>query len=217
VHLQSPISHSSTNLIRCSDCGGQVSPRASSCPKCGCPVDIEHQKAAIRRKIIKEERLLSDQKRRLEEDIAKLKIETDSASSVPRSIEVLIFLLIIGLSSLIGWLESGFGLAFGYFLMASIICIILSCFHFHRNFLPKKTNQQINRLKIMRSHLEIKKEKSKEMADNLKNINSPKVFATLAAGFGFHQMREIHKELKGINESLSDSGEDVSGGDFGGF
>ena len=213
--LQSRKSHASTNLIRCSDCGGQVSTRASSCPKCGCPVDIEQQKAAIRREIIKKERLLSDQKKLLEEDIAKLKTETKDASSVPRGIEVLIFLLIIGLSFFFGWLQSGWGLAFGYFLMASIICIFLSVFHFYRNFIPQKTNQQIDKLKIMESHLELKKEKSKEMADNLKNINSPKVFATLAAGFGFHQMREIRKELKGINESLSGSGEDASGGDSG--
>lgn len=27
-------------LIKCTECGSKVSTKASTCPKCGCPVDI---------------------------------------------------------------------------------------------------------------------------------------------------------------------------------
>lgn len=28
-------------LIKCSECGSDISEKASVCPKCGCPVDIK--------------------------------------------------------------------------------------------------------------------------------------------------------------------------------
>jgi len=30
-------------LIKCSECGADISERASMCPKCGCPLDITKQ------------------------------------------------------------------------------------------------------------------------------------------------------------------------------
>ena len=30
-------------LVKCSECGAYVSEKASSCPKCGCPLDITKQ------------------------------------------------------------------------------------------------------------------------------------------------------------------------------
>ena len=30
-------------LIKCSECGADISEKASACPKCGCPLDITKQ------------------------------------------------------------------------------------------------------------------------------------------------------------------------------
>ena len=30
-------------LIKCSECGADISEKASECPKCGCPLDITKQ------------------------------------------------------------------------------------------------------------------------------------------------------------------------------
>lgn len=40
-------------LIKCSDCGTNVSEKASACPKCGCPIEIsiEHENTNKRKKI----------------------------------------------------------------------------------------------------------------------------------------------------------------------
>lgn len=212
-HLKPPISQSSKNLIKCSDCGGQVSRRASSCPKCGCPLDIEHQKAAIRGEIIKKERLLSDENKQLKERITKLKKETDGAIGAG----CLVYVSIIGIFFIVGWLESGKvgEVAFGWFVIGLIVSVILSCFRFSRLFLSTKAKQQIAKLKDLESRLEIKKRESQNLAHNLKNINSAKLL-TAASAFGIHQRRKIHQELKELNENLSDNGGDASGGDSGG-
>ena len=211
--LQSRKSHSSTNLIRCSDCGGQVSTRASSCPKCGCPVDIELQKAAIRREIIKKETLLSDENKQLKERITKLKKETDGAIGAG----CLVYVSIIGIFFIVGWLESGKvgEVAFGWFVIGLIVCAILGYFRFSRLFLSTNAIQQIDKLKDLESRLEIKKRESQNLADNLKNINSAKLL-TAASAFGIHQRRKIHQELKELNENHSENGGDGSGGDSGG-
>ena len=33
------------SLIKCSECGNQVSEKASQCPKCGCPIEHPDEKA----------------------------------------------------------------------------------------------------------------------------------------------------------------------------
>lgn len=96
-----------------------------------------------------------------------------------------------------------------------IVLIIGKKIH-ERTFMSPVLKNQKEELETAESRLEENKKDSEKLSDNLKNINSPKVLATLAAGYGLHQMRGIRQELGEINESIADGGGDASGGDGGG-
>ena len=38
------------SLIKCKECGSEVSEKAKTCPKCGCPVDFSLEKAITKKK-----------------------------------------------------------------------------------------------------------------------------------------------------------------------
>ena len=216
--LQESLSHSSPKLIKCSDCGKEVSIRASACPHCGSPVDLKYQKAEVKKRIKQEEKVLSEEEEQLEKKIAKLKKETEDASNNQLGGGCLVYVLIIISFAITFYflLPSDSSAGWAGALLGLIISINLSIFGFSRRFLSEKEKEQIDELKVLESRLEENKKDSEKLTDNLKNINSPKVFATLAAGYGLHQMRDIRQELGEINEGIADGGGDASGGDGGG-
>ena len=217
--LQESLPHSTPKLIKCSDCGREVSTRARECPHCGSPVDIKYQKEELKRKIDQEKKGLIDEKKLLEKKLANLKTETDSAWNHKFGMGCLVyFVVIFSLSvGLVKWFHASFFDAVGVGVVVGLpCCIFLSVIGFFNLFVSKENREQFDELKVSESRLEENKKESEKLVDNLKNINSPKVFATLAAGYGLHQMRGIRQELGEINESIADGGGDASGGDGGG-
>ena len=90
----------------------------------------------------------------LEKKIAKLKKETEDASNTQFAGGCLVYVLIIGLLSILGWWEDGDRGAIPASVIGLIICIFLSLAGFSRRFLSEKEKEQIDELKGLESRLE---------------------------------------------------------------
>ena len=155
--LQESLPHSTPKLIKCSDCGREVSTRARECPHCGSPVDIKYQKEELKRKIDQEKKGLIDEKKLLEKKLANLKTETDSAWNHKFGMGCLVYFVVIfsfcsifSLSSRISFFDA----VFMGVLLGLLCCIFLSVIGFFNLFVSKENREQFDELKVSESRLE---------------------------------------------------------------
>ena len=101
-------------------------------------MDLKYQKAELKRRIKQEEKVLSEEEELLEKKIAKLKKETEDASNTQFAGGCLVYVLIIGLLSILGWWEDGDRGAIPASVTGLIICIFLSLVFFQKIYQRKR-------------------------------------------------------------------------------